>query len=92
MNVDLEKGTITIYGKAIKIDALVKKISTFSGQQLSGFLDSRNIKLARAMNIIALRTALNDKIKFLHSKSFVSAVIVLLVVSDSATIAVPVVP
>lgn len=69
MNVDLEKGTITIYGKAIKIDALVKKISTFSGQQLSGFLDSRNIKLARTMNIAALRTALNDKIKFLHSKS-----------------------
>ena len=69
MNINHEKNQIMVYGKAIKYDAFIKKLSDLSGEQIYGFFNSRGIMLPRMMNCFALTSVLNNKIKFLHSNS-----------------------
>ena len=69
MNINYEKNQIMVYGKAIKYDAFIKKLSDLSGEQIYGFFNSRGIMLPRMMNCFALISVLNNKIKFLHSNS-----------------------
>ncbi|MBQ6784088.1 MAG: hypothetical protein IJP63_08820 [Acholeplasmatales bacterium] len=69
MNINYEKNQIMVYGKAIKYDMFIKKLSELSGEQIYGFFNSRGIMLPRMMNCFALISVLNNKIKFLHSNS-----------------------
>lgn len=69
MDINYEKGTITIFGKATKIDAFVRQLSSLSGEQIYHFLSNRNVLFPRKFNCMALVSVLNDKIKFLVSKS-----------------------
>ena len=69
MNINYEKNQIMVYGKAIKYDAFIKKLSDLSGEQIYGFFNSRGIMLPRMMNCFALISVLNNEIKFLHSNS-----------------------
>lgn len=69
MNINYEKNQIMVYGKAIKYDLFIKKLSELSGDQIYGFFNSRGIMLPRMMNCLALISVLNKKIKFLHSNS-----------------------
>ena len=69
MNINYEKNQIMVYGKAIKYDAFIKRLSDLSGDQIYGFFNSRGIMLPRMMNCFALISVLNNKIKFLHSNS-----------------------
>ena len=69
MDINYEKGTITIFGKATKIDVFVRQLSSLSGEQIYHFLSNRNVLFPRKFNCMALVSVLNDKIKFLVSKS-----------------------
>lgn len=69
MNINYEKNQIMVYGKPIKYDLFIKKLSDLSGEQIYGFFNSRGIMLPRMMNCLALISVLNKKIKFLHSNS-----------------------
>ena len=69
MDINYEKGTITIFGKTTKIDVFVRQLSSLSGEQIYHFLSNRNVLFPRKFNCMALVSVLNDKIKFLVSKS-----------------------
>ncbi|MBE6137618.1 MAG: hypothetical protein E7176_04410 [Erysipelotrichaceae bacterium] len=67
MDVNLEKGTITIFGKPEKLDALVNKLSSLSGEQVYSLFDGRGIALPRKMNCMALTSVINKRLKTLHA-------------------------
>ena len=69
MDINLEKGTVTIFGKTGKLDTLIRKFAMLSGEQVYHFLVNRGIQLPRKMNCLALMSVLNRRIKFLNSKS-----------------------
>ena len=69
MDINLEKGTITLFGKTGKLDTLIKKFTMLSGEQAYHFLINRGIQLPRKMNCLALMSVLNKRIKFLNSNS-----------------------
>ena len=69
MDINLEKGTVTIFGKTGKLDTLIRKFAMLSGEQVYHFLVNRGIQLPRKMNCLALISVLNKRIKFLNSKS-----------------------
>lgn len=69
MELNLEKNTITLYGKAYKYDMFLKKLASLSGEEIYHFISNRGIALPRKMNCLAMYSVLNDKIKYLHSKS-----------------------
>lgn len=69
MDINFEKNTINVYGKNMKIETVLKKLTQLSGEQAYHFLINRGIQLPRKMNSLALMSVLNRKIKFLHSNS-----------------------
>ena len=69
MEINYAKNQITLYGKVCKLDTLIKKLSSLSGEQVYHFLIDRSVQLPRRLNSLALISVLNDKIKFLHSNS-----------------------
>ncbi len=69
MDINLEKGTITLFGKNSKLDTLIKKFTMLSGEQAYHFLINRGIQLPRKMNCLAMVSVLNKRIKFLNSNS-----------------------
>lgn len=69
MDINFEKNTINLYGKNMKIETVLKKLTQLSGEQVYHFLINRGIQFARKMNSLALTSVLNRKIKFLHSNS-----------------------
>jgi len=69
MDINYDKNTISIYGKNMKIETVLKKLTQLSGEQAYHFLTNRGIQLPRKMNSLALISVLNRKIKFLHSNS-----------------------
>ena len=69
MNINYEKNQIIVYGKGLKYDAFIKKLSSLSGEQIYSFFNSRGIALPRMMNVLALTSVCNNKIKFLNSNS-----------------------
>ena len=69
MEINYAKNQITLYGKVCKLDTLIKKLSSLSGEQVYHFLIDRTVQLPRRLNSLALISVLNNKIKFLHSNS-----------------------
>ena len=69
MDINFEKGTVTLFGKAGKLDTLIKKFTMLSGEQVYHFLVNRGIQFPRRLNCHALMSVLNQKIKFLNSNS-----------------------
>jgi len=69
MDINFEKGTITLFGKSSKFDTLIRKFAMLSGEQAYHFLVNRGIQLPRMMNCLALMSVLNRRIKFLNSNS-----------------------
>ena len=69
MNINYEKNQIIVYGKGLKYDAFIKKLASLSGEQIYSFFNSRGIALPRMMNVLALTSVCNQKIKFLNSNS-----------------------
>ena len=69
MELNLEKNTITLYGKSYKYDLFLNKLASLPGEDLYQFITNRGIALPRKMNCMALVSVLNEKIKYLHSKS-----------------------
>ena len=69
VELNLEKNTITLYGKSYKYDILLKKLSNLPGEDIYQFISNRGIALPRRMNNMAMISVLNERIKYLHSKS-----------------------
>ncbi|MCR5350441.1 MAG: hypothetical protein K6E20_05595 [Acholeplasmatales bacterium] len=69
MEIIHEKNQIIVFGKPIKYDAMIKRMSNLSGEQMYNFLINRSIQIPRKMNCMAMVSVLNEKIKFLHSNS-----------------------
>ena len=69
MDINFEKGTVTLFGKSSKFDTLIRKFAMLSGEQAYHFLINRGIQLPRRMNCLALMSVLNKRIKFLNSHS-----------------------
>lgn len=67
MEFDMNKQTITIYGKTERLSVLANRFQALSGKQTYEFLSSRNVFLPRKINVLALRSVLNEKIKTLHA-------------------------
>ena len=69
MDINLEKGTIIIFGKSSKLDTMVAKFSSLSGEQVYSFFTNRGIQLPRKINVLALYSVLNDRIKWINSNT-----------------------
>lgn len=69
MEINYSKNQIILYGKVCKLDTLINKLSSLSGEQVYHFLIDRTTQLPRRMNSMAMISVLNTKIKFLHSNS-----------------------
>lgn len=69
MDINLEKGTIIIFGKSSKLDTMVAKFSSLSGEQVYSFFTNRGIQLPRRINVLALYSVLNDRIKWINSNT-----------------------
>ena len=70
MDINLEKGTITIFGKSEKLNSLALKLSAISGEQVYSFFTNKSCFIPRMLNIYAMYSVLNDKIKDLSAASF----------------------
>ncbi len=67
MELDLEKQTLTIYGKTERLSVLANRFQALSGKQTYEFLTSRGVFLPRKINVLALRSVLNERIKTLKA-------------------------
>ena len=54
MDINLEKGTITIFGKNEKLNSLALKLSAISGEQVYSFFTNKNCFIPRMLNIYAM--------------------------------------
>jgi hypothetical protein len=69
MELNYSKNQIILYGKVCKLDTLINKLSSLSGEQVYHFLMVRTTQLPRRFNGMAMISVLNNRIKFLHSNS-----------------------
>ena len=69
MELNYSKNQIILYGKVCKLDTLINKLSSLSGEQVYHFLIDRTTQLPRRIHCMALISVLNNRIKFLHSNS-----------------------
>lgn len=67
MDVNLEKGTITLFGKTEKIESLINKLSNLNGEQVYSLFADRGIAIPRKMNCMALTSVINNRLKTLHA-------------------------
>ena len=67
MELDLNKQTLTVYGKVERISVLANRLQALSGKQAYEFLSSRGVFLPRKINVLALRNVLNERIKTLRA-------------------------
>jgi len=67
MEFDLNKQTLTIYGKTERLSVLANRLQALSGKQTYEFLSQRSVFLPRKINVLALRSVLNERIKTLHA-------------------------
>lgn len=72
MDIDFEKGTVTIFGKSTKLETMINKFTQLSGEQVYYFLKIRGILVPKYINVLALRSVLNNQIKYLNSNSLSS--------------------
>ena len=68
MEVDFDKGVISIYGKQQKISSLVRSLASLSGNQVYYFFMNREIRIPKILNVMSLQAVLNKKIKLLNSE------------------------
>ena len=69
MDINLEKGTIIIFGKSSKLSTIISKFSSLSGEQAYSFFTNRGIQIPRLLNVMALRSVINDRIKWVNSNT-----------------------
>jgi hypothetical protein len=69
MELNYSKNQIILYGRVCKLDTLINKLSSLSGEQVYHFLIDRTTQLPRRINCMAMISVLNNRIKFLHSNS-----------------------
>lgn len=67
MNINFDKNIIALFGKAYKLDVLIRKFAILSGNQIYHFLSNRRIQIPRALNVMALTAVLNKKILLLNT-------------------------
>lgn len=67
MDYNFEKNTITIFGKEEKLDALAKRLSSLSGEQVYNAFVDRGIAIPRKMNCLALMSVINNRLKNIHA-------------------------
>ncbi len=67
MEFDNNKQTLTIYGKTERLSVLANRLQALSGKQTYEFLSSRSVFLPRKINVLALRSVLNERLKSLHA-------------------------
>lgn len=67
MDVNLEKKTITIFGKSERLETLVNKLASLSGEQVYSLFEGRGIAVPRKMNCMALTSVINNRLKTLHA-------------------------
>ena len=63
------KDVVLLFDKQIGLDALASKLALLNGEQTKSFFMSREIKIPRRINSMALTSALNERIKTLDSHS-----------------------
>lgn len=67
MDVNLEKKTITLFGKSERLETLVNKLASLSGEQVYSLFEGRGIAVPRKMNCMALTSVINNRLKTLHA-------------------------
>ena len=67
MNINFDKNSIALFGKAYKLDVLLRKYAILSGNQIYHFLSNRRIQIPRALNVMAITAVLNKKILLLNT-------------------------
>ena len=67
MNINFDKNSIALFGKAYKLDVLLRKYAILSGNQIYNFLSNRRIQIPRALNVMAITAVLNKKILLLQT-------------------------
>ncbi len=67
MDYNAEKNTIVIFGKEEKLDALARKLSSLSGEQVYNAFVDRGIAIPRKMNCLALMSVINNRLKTIHA-------------------------
>lgn len=67
MKIDFNKNSIVLSENEYKLDELLAKLASLSGNQVHQFLSNRNIQIPRLLNLVALRAVLNKKIVLLKT-------------------------
>ena len=70
MELNLEKNSITIFGKKEKIDTLVNKLAGLSGEQIFEAFAYRGILIPRKLNCYAMYSVINEKLKKVYASDF----------------------
>ena len=70
MEFNFEKNNVNIFSKTYKVDYVITKLASLSGEQLRSFFANRDVLIARKLNCLALYSVINKKLRFLNSNSF----------------------
>jgi hypothetical protein len=70
MEFNFEKNIVNVFSKTYKLDYIINKLASLSGEQLRSFFAHRNLLIARRLNCLALYSVINKKLRFLNSNSF----------------------
>jgi hypothetical protein len=70
MEFNFDKNTVIVFSKAYKIDTVVNKLASLSGDQIHSFFSNRNVLIPRRLNCLALYSVLNKKLRFVNSNTF----------------------
>lgn len=63
MNINALENQVVIGSKEYTYDYVIDDLANLSGKQISDFFLNREIKMPRALNMLALRSVLNDQVK-----------------------------
>ena len=70
MEFNFEKNTVTIFSKVHKLESVINKLASLSGDQIHSFFSNRNVLIPRRLNCLALYSVLNKKLRFVNSNTF----------------------
>ena len=63
MNINALDNQVVIGSKEYAYDYVIDNLANLSGKQISDFFLNREVKMPRALNMLALRSVLNDQVK-----------------------------
>ncbi len=63
MNINALENQVVIGSKEYTYDYVIDNLANLSGKQISDFFLNREVKMPRALNMLALRSVLNDQVK-----------------------------